>query len=48
MGSEAFEKYRVAKLKGEVPKMNEAVMQSFRRHVFESPEFVEPVEAGPS
>ncbi len=48
MGSEAFEKYRVAKLKGEVPKMYEAVMQSFRRHVFESPEFVEPVVADPS
>jgi len=44
MGGEAFEKYRDAKQKGEVPKMNEAVMQSFRRHVFESPEFVKPVQ----
>ena len=48
MGGKAFEKYRDAKQKGEVPKMNEAVMQSFRRHVFESPEFVEPVVADPS
>ncbi len=44
MGAEAFKKYRNAKQKGEVPKMNEAVMQSFRSHVFESPEFVEPVQ----
>ncbi len=48
MGGKAFEKYRDAKQKGEVPKMNEAVMQSFRRHVFESPEFLEPVQESQS
>ena len=48
MGGDAFDKYRDAKQKGEVPKMNEAVMQSFRRHVFESPEFVEPAQEGQS